>query len=64
MKKRNLIYWHEIVNDSVGDLPLVVTFCPLCNTAIAFKRLDPVVAINHFRFSWAAIKPQTRVYQP
>lgn len=30
--------WHEIVNDIVGDVPLVVTFCPLCNTAIAFER--------------------------
>jgi hypothetical protein len=30
--------WHEITNDTVGGEPLVVTFCPLCNTAIAFKR--------------------------
>jgi len=30
--------WHEIVNDVVAELPLVVTFCPLCNTAIAFER--------------------------
>jgi hypothetical protein len=33
-----ILTWHEIVNDTVGDLPLVVTFCPLCNTAIAFDR--------------------------
>jgi hypothetical protein len=30
--------WHEIVNDTVGGRPLVVSFCPLCNTAIAFER--------------------------
>lgn len=30
--------WHEIVNDTVGGEPLMVSFCPLCNTAIAFKR--------------------------
>ena len=30
--------WHEIVNDIVGDLPVTITFCPLCNTAIAFER--------------------------
>jgi hypothetical protein len=30
--------WHEIVNDTVGDLPLTITFCPLCNTAIVFER--------------------------
>ena len=32
------LIWHEIVNDTVGGEPLLVTFCPLCNTAIAFKR--------------------------
>ena len=29
---------HEIVNDLVGGAPITVTFCPLCNTAIAFDR--------------------------
>jgi len=33
-----ILIWHEIVNDTVGGLPLLVTFCPLCNTAIAFER--------------------------
>jgi hypothetical protein len=33
-----IMIWHEIVNDEVGGLPVVVTFCPLCNTAIAFDR--------------------------
>ncbi len=33
-----ILMWHEIVNDTVGDEPLMVSFCPLCNTAIAFKR--------------------------
>ena len=33
-----ILIWHEIVNDTVGGEPLAVTFCPLCNTAIAFKR--------------------------
>jgi hypothetical protein len=28
------------------------------------KQLTPVVAINHFWFSWAAFKPETRIYQP
>jgi hypothetical protein len=36
--------WHEIVNDKLGDTPVAVTFCPLCNTALAFARsLDGVV---------------------
>jgi hypothetical protein len=33
-----ILIWHEIANDTIGGQPLVVTFCPLCNTAIAFKR--------------------------
>lgn len=36
-----ILTWHEIVNDEVGGLPVAVTFCPLCNSAIAFdRRLD------------------------
>lgn len=30
--------WHEIVNDEVAGLPIAVTFCPLCNSAITFDR--------------------------
>ncbi len=29
---------HEIVNDRFGNRPVAVTFCPLCNTALAFDR--------------------------
>jgi hypothetical protein len=36
-----ILIWHEIVNDTVGGVPVAVTFCPLCNTAIVFdRRLD------------------------
>ncbi len=32
---------HEIVNDRYGDLPVVVSYCPLCNTALSFDaRVD------------------------
>ncbi|MGH7573532.1 MAG: DUF3179 domain-containing protein, partial [Longimicrobiales bacterium] len=33
-----ILMWHEIVNDRIGDMPVAVTYCPLCNTAIAFDR--------------------------
>lgn len=33
-----ILTWHEIVNDELGGRPVTVTFCPLCNTAIAFDR--------------------------
>ena len=29
---------HEVVNDVVGDRPVAVTYCPLCNSAVAFDR--------------------------
>ncbi len=34
----DILTWHEIVNDVVGGVPVAITFCPLCNTAIAFER--------------------------
>ena len=33
-----ILTWHEIVNDEVGGVPVVVTYCPLCNSAIVFDR--------------------------
>ncbi len=33
-----IMTYHEIVNDVVGDVPVSVTFCPLCNASIAFDR--------------------------
>jgi hypothetical protein len=39
-----IMTWHEIANDTIGGEPVVVTFCPLCNTALAFKAtVDGVV---------------------
>ena len=32
-----ILTWHEIVNDTIGGMPITVTYCPLCNTAIAFE---------------------------
>jgi hypothetical protein len=29
---------HEIVNDVIGATPVVVTYCPLCNSGLAFHR--------------------------
>ncbi|MEM7128733.1 MAG: DUF3179 domain-containing protein [Chloroflexota bacterium] len=33
-----ILTWHEIVNDEVGGVPVAVTFCPLCNSALVFDR--------------------------
>lgn len=34
----SVLYWHEIVNDVLGDMNISVTFCPLCGTAIVYNR--------------------------
>jgi hypothetical protein len=36
-----ILMWHEIVNDTVGGVAVAATYCPLCNTAIAFERSFP-----------------------
>jgi hypothetical protein len=36
-----ILIWHEIVNDVVGGMPVTVTYCPLCNSAVVFDRRVP-----------------------
>ena len=33
-----LMIWHEIVNTEIGNVPVSVTYCPLCNSALTFDR--------------------------
>jgi hypothetical protein len=33
-----ILTWHEIVNDEIAGEPLAVTYCPLCNSTVAFSR--------------------------
>lgn len=33
-----ILVWHEIVNDTVDGVPVLVTYCPLCATGIVFQR--------------------------
>jgi hypothetical protein len=33
-----IMLWHEIVNDELAGIPLSVTYCPICNSAVAFHR--------------------------
>lgn len=42
---------HEIVNDRFGDRPVLVTYCPLCNTAVAFDPVAPDGAYLRFGVS-------------
>ncbi|MDE0170114.1 MAG: DUF3179 domain-containing protein [bacterium] len=33
-----ILHRHEIVNDEIAGIPVAVTYCPLCNTALTFDR--------------------------
>jgi hypothetical protein len=33
-----ILVWHEIVNDTVAGDPILITYCPLCGSGIAYER--------------------------
>ncbi|GIW95486.1 MAG: hypothetical protein KatS3mg110_3527 [Pirellulaceae bacterium] len=37
-----ILNYHEIVNDTVGNQPVAVTYCPLCDSAVVFDRRTPL----------------------
>jgi hypothetical protein len=45
-----ILVWHELINDTVGGRPILVSYCPLCGTAMVFdRRVDG--AERHFGVS-------------
>ena len=34
-----VLVWHEIVNDTIGGQPALITYCPLCNSGLVFSRV-------------------------
>lgn len=38
----NILTMHEIANDELEDIPILVTYCPLCNSGIVYNR-----TLNH-----------------
>lgn len=33
-----ILVWHELVNDQIGQTPVLVSFCPLCGSGLVFER--------------------------
>lgn len=33
-----ILNWHELVNDSLGGTPILVSYCPRCGTGMVFDR--------------------------
>ena len=34
----NILNFHEIVNDEIGGVPVLITYCPLCFSGVVFSR--------------------------
>jgi hypothetical protein len=34
-----ILNWHELVNDTLGGRPILVSYCPLCGTGLVFDRV-------------------------
>lgn len=34
----DIMIWHELVNDTVGGVPVSVAYCPLCNSVTVYER--------------------------
>lgn len=34
----DILIWHELVNDTVGGVPVSVAYCPLCNSVTVYER--------------------------
>ncbi len=41
-----IMNWHEIVNDTVGGTNLTISYCPLCDTIVAFNRGDSTYGVS------------------
>lgn len=37
--QHNILDWHEIINDNIGDVSLAITYCPLTGTGIGWSRV-------------------------
>jgi hypothetical protein len=33
-----ILVWHEVVNDQIGGVPVMISYCSVCNSAIVFER--------------------------
>jgi hypothetical protein len=51
-----IMTWHEIVNDTIAGVPVAVTYCPLCNSGLAFERTvgDQVLDFGTSGRLWAS----------
>jgi len=59
---KQILVFHEIVNDKINDKLLLVTYCPLCGTGIAFERRLPTDEEAYFGTSGKLYKSNLVMY--
>ena len=42
----NILNFHEIVNDTIGCVPVLITYCPFCFSGVVFNR-ELEVRLSH-----------------
>lgn len=47
----DLLVWHELINDTLGGQAILVSYCPLCGTAMVFDRRLPGEPARRFGVS-------------
>lgn len=58
----NILTWHEIVNDEIDGVPVAITFCPLCGSAIVFNRTLPNDTVTTFGVSGSLLESNMIMY--
>ena len=33
-----IMAWHEVINETINSVPIVITYCPLCHSSVAYER--------------------------
>ena len=41
-----IMLWHEVANDTVGGVPVTVSYCPLCDTMLVHARGDTTFGVS------------------
>lgn len=58
----SILTWHEIVNDVVNGVPVAVTFCPLCGSAIVYNRTMPDGVVSTIGVSGSLLESNMIMY--
>ena len=58
----NILTWHEIVNDEFEGIPVAITFCPLCGSAIVYNRTLPDGTVSTFGVSGSLLESNMIMY--